>query len=176
MEVHMQKDALVLLAKYNKAANEKMDTVIKTLSSQEWEKELGGFFKTIRATCSHIYVCDFNYLKRFSKLRDFAVLKDPFFDREPFSFTEILFADKGEYLEKRPDLNARLLAFTEELGDDDLGKILKYTDPRGNQLERNFGGLIMHNFNHDTHHRGAISLYLELLGKDNDFNSLAAIP
>ena len=171
----MQKDSMVLLAKYNKAANEKMDAVIKTLSPLEWDKNLGGYFKSVRGNCSHIYVCDFNYLKRFSNLRDFAILKEPFFDRDPFPFTETLFADMGEYLAKRPELDAKLIAFADELRDEDLGAVLKYTDPKGRLVERNFGGLIMHNFNHDTHHRGMISLYLELLGKDNDFNSLAAV-
>jgi uncharacterized damage-inducible protein DinB len=28
-------------------------------------------------------------------------------------------------------------------------------------------------FNHETHHRGMISLYLEMLGRENDFNSIA---
>ena len=171
----MQKDSIVLLAKYNKTANEKMDAVIRTLSAEEWDKPLGGYFKSVRGSCSHIYLCDFNYMKRFSNLRDFAVFKDPFFNRDPYPVSETLFPDLGDYLKKRSELDAKLLAFAEEIRNEDLGEILKYTDPRGNRIERNFGGLIMHNFNHDTHHRGAISLYLELLGKDNDFNSLAAV-
>jgi uncharacterized damage-inducible protein DinB len=164
MEEAMQKDTLVLLAKYNKLANEKMDAVIKTLSPQEWDKPLGGFFKSVRGNCSHIYACDFNYLKRFSNLRAFAVFKDAFFGRDPYPHGETLFADMGEYLAKRPELDAQLAAFADELQDEDLGKILKYTTPRGDPVEKNFGGLVMHNFNHDTHHRGMISLYLELLG------------
>ena len=171
----MQKDSVVLLAKYNKTANEKMNAVIKTLSAEEWEKPLGGYFKSVRGSCSHLYVCDFNYLKRFLKLRDFALSKDSFFNRDPYQNTEILFPDMGEYLAKRPELDAKLTAFVDEIKDEDLGTILKYTDPRGRLIERNFGGLVMHNFNHDTHHRGMLSLYLELLGKDNDFNSLASV-
>ena len=171
----MQKDTLVLLAKYNKTANEKMDAVIKTLSPSEWDKPLGGFFKSLRGVCSHIYVCDFNYCKRFSSLRDFTVFKESFFNRDPYSFSETLFADMGEYLKKRPEMDAKLSAFTGELRDDDMNSILKYKDSKGNPVEKGFGGLVMHNFNHDTHHRGMISIYLELLGKDNDFNSLAAV-
>ena len=172
----MQKDTLVLMAKYNKAANEKMDAVIKTISQAEWDKNLGGFFKTLRGICSHIYTCDFNYLKRFSNLRDFALFKDPFFGRDPYpSGSAPLFEDMGEYLKKRPELDAKLCAFADELRDEDLGKILKYTTPRGDIVEKNFGGLVLHNFNHDTHHRGGISIYLELLGKDNDFNSLSPV-
>jgi len=171
----MQKDTLVLLAKYNKTANEKMGAVIKTLSPEEWDKNIGGFFKSVRGTCSHLYICDFNYLKRFSALREFTVLKDPLFNRDPLPLSEMLFPDMADYLAKRPELDEKLSAFTAELRDEDMNAVLKYTDPRGNVHERNFGGTVMHSFNHDTHHRGALSLYLELLGKDNDFNSLAAV-
>ena len=173
MEENMQKETLVLLAKYNKIANEKMDAVIKTLSPGEWDKPLGGFFKSVRGACSHIYICDFNYCKRFSSLREFNIFKEPFFSRDPYPFSETIFADMGEYLVKRPEMDAKLTAFAAELRDGDMDSILKYKDSRGNPVEKVFGGLVMHNFNHDTHHRGMLSLYLELLGKDNDFNSLA---
>ena len=171
----MQKDIFVLWAKYNKAANEKMDELLKTLTPVEWDKPLGGFFKSVRGLCSHLYICDFNWLKRFSALRDFSVFKEPLFARAPYSFSEVLFGEMREYLEKRPILDEKIIAFVNELSDGDLGALLKYTDSHGNSYERIFGGLIMHSLNHDTHHRGMISLYLEMLGHENDFNSFAAI-
>jgi uncharacterized damage-inducible protein DinB len=171
----MQKETVTLLAKYNKAANEAMNGVIRTLSPGEWEKPLGGYFASVRSLCSHLYICDFNWLKRYSALREFGALKDPFFSREPYSFKEELFKDMGEYLARRPDLDDRIIAFGDEITDSDLGKPLKYGDSSGRQYERNFGGLILHCFNHDTHHRGMISVYLEMLGKANDFNSVSQV-
>jgi hypothetical protein len=38
----MYKDAANLFAAYNKMVNETMDGIIKTLSPQEWDKDLGG--------------------------------------------------------------------------------------------------------------------------------------
>jgi uncharacterized damage-inducible protein DinB len=171
----MQKDTIALLTKYNKAANEAMDGFIKTLDGAEWEKNLGGYFSSVRGLCSHLYVCDFNWLKRYSRLRDFALFKDPFFGRDPYPFKEVLFADKAEYLAKRPELDEKWIAFAGEVTDGDLAASLKYADSSGRQYDRNFGGLILHCLNHDTHHRGMISFCLEMLGKDNDFNSLARV-
>jgi len=171
----MQKDISVLFAKYNKVANQKMDEVIKTLSKEEWEKNLGGFFKSVRGLCSHLYICDFNWLKRFSRLREFGVFKEAFFAREPYSFKEVLFADMSEYLTNRPILDEKIIAFIDEVNDKDLNSILKYTDSEGNLYEKNFGGLVTHSFNHDTHHRGMVSLYLEMLGRENDFGSFNAV-
>ena len=168
----MQKDVVTLYMKYNKMANDGMDNIIKTLSKAEWEKPLGGYFPSVRSLCSHIYVCDFNYLRRFKNVRSFKTLDNPFFDKE-YSFQETLFEDMGEYLAKRPDMDSKMSAFADEVTDADMGSILKYNDSHGNPIERNFGGIIVHFLNHGTHHRGMVSVYLEMLGKENDFNSLA---
>jgi len=171
----MQKDILVLFAKYNKVANQKMDEVIKTISKEEWDKDLGGFFKSVRGLCSHLYICDFNWLKRFSRLRDFNVFKEALFARDPYSFKEVLFADMAEYFTSRSLLDEKIIAFIDEVNDKDLNSALKYSDSSGNSYEKNFGGLVMHSFNHDTHHRGMISLYLEMLDRKNDFASFNAV-
>jgi len=170
----MDKDILALFAKYNKAVNEKMNGIIKTLSPEEWAKDLGGYFESVRGLCSHLYICDFNWLKRFSKLRDFAVFREGLFSHEPYSFKEELFEDMGEYLAMRPVLDEKIIDFANEINEDDINSLLKYTDSHGTPYEKNFGALVMHCFNHDTHHRGMISLYLEMLGRENDFASLSA--
>ena len=171
----MQKDTFVLWAKYNKAVNEKMDAVIKTLSPDEWDKNLGGYFKSVRGLCSHLYIGDFNWLMRFSKLREFPVFKDAFFNRELYSFSEVLFGDMKDYLAKRPPLDDKILAFANELDDGDMNTPLKYSDSRGNSHEKIFGGLMMQSFNHDTFHRGMVSLYLEMLGRENDFSNFGVV-
>ena len=168
----MQKEVITLLVNYNKSVNETMNGIIKTLSQAEWEKPLGGYYPSVRRLCSHIYSSDFNWLKRFKKIRPFAALDDGFFDKDFYTPKETLFEDMGEYLAKRPDLDSRMIAFSNELTASDMGSILKYTDPHGNYFERNFGGCILHFLNHETHHRGMISMDLEMLGRENDFCSL----
>jgi uncharacterized damage-inducible protein DinB len=171
----MQKETFVLWARYNKVVNEKMDAIIKTLSPAEWDKDLGGYFHSVRGLCSHLYICDFNWLTRFSKLRDFVLFRDAFFAREPYPFSEVLFEDMNKYLAERPVLDEKIITFVEELNEADIHSILKYKDSSGNPHELPFGGLIMHSFNHDTHHRGMISLYLEMLGRENDFSFFGAV-
>ncbi|AEF82431.1 DinB family protein [Leadbettera azotonutricia] len=171
----MQKDTFTLLAKYNKAANKAMDNIIKTLNADEWGKNLGGYFESVRGLCSHLYICDFNWLKRFSKLRSFSALGAPIFSRDPYSFKETLFEDINEYLAKRPELDEKIVAFIDETSETDLSANLKYTDSSGTAYERNFSGLLLHFLNHDTHHRGMISVYLEILGHENDFNGIGQV-
>ncbi|MDR2134219.1 MAG: DinB family protein [Treponema sp.] len=166
----MQKDTIVLFVRYNKLANKAMNEIIKTLSPQEWNKPLGGYFPSVRGLCSHLYISDFNWLKRFRNLREFSTLKDPFFDRG-YAFKDLLFEDMGEYFSGRSQLDDRLTAFAAEITDEDLTASFRFTDSSGKSLERNFGGACLQFLNHETHHRGMISLYLELLGRENDFSS-----
>jgi uncharacterized damage-inducible protein DinB len=173
-EACMDKKTVLLLAAYQQAADAKMDEVIKTLTPEEWDRDLGGFFKSIHAMCSHLYVSDFNLLKgRYFKVREFKLAGDNFFAPE-YSFRDVLFPAKEEYLAARPELDKKIAAFSEQLTEADFSLVMKYTDYKGNPKEKEFGGAILHGFNHATHHRGMVSVYLEILGKANDFNSLMA--
>ena len=62
------------------------------------------------------------------------------------------------------------IEFVNELKEEDLGKYLKFTNSKGIEMERRMKSLITHVFNHETHHRGMISLYLEMLGKENSYS------
>ena len=75
----------------------------------------------------------------------------------------------------RSGLDSIIVSFADEITGDDLGTSLHYRNWKGEEQNRNVGGLIMHVFNHQTHHRGMVSLYLDLLGIENDFSNLAAL-
>jgi uncharacterized damage-inducible protein DinB len=174
----MQTDSLRILAAYNQEANAKMNGIIKTLNTEEWERSLGAYFPSVRSLCSHTYIADLNWLKRFSRSAcragTFAVFKDPLFSRN-YSFKDLLFPGPEEYLESRPVLDRLLTDFVNELEDGDMAGDLSYESSAGERFTKNSGGLLLHVFNHQTHHRGMISLYLEILGRANDFNSLSAV-
>lgn len=170
----MDTGTVELLAKYNAAANAEMDALIEKLSPAQWEKEFKGYFSSIKSMCNHIYIGDFNWLKRFSRLRAFSYASDPLFARD-IAFTESVIGAVPDYLAKRRTLDALIRRFAEEAEQDDLERDLVYFDSRGAEYRRNFGGLVLHMFNHQTHHRGMISLYLEEQGIPNDFSNLCGI-
>jgi uncharacterized damage-inducible protein DinB len=161
-----------LLAAYNKAANEKMNTIILGLDEAKWTREFSGYFKSIKSLCNHLYVTDFVYMKRFSGLRSFKYMENAYFAKT-LEFGTNYLGDVRDYDAKRRELDAWLVKFVDELGEADFAATLSYKDSGGNPHKRNFGGLVVHMFNHDTHHRGMVSLYLENLGIENDFNSLS---
>ncbi|MDR0623357.1 MAG: DinB family protein [Treponema sp.] len=170
----MTRDVFVVLAKYNREVNEKMNGFIRDLSDEEWNREFKGYFPSIRSLCSHLYISDFNWLKRFGGVKEYRALKDPVFD-ETLNYGMTLFPGREEYFAQRPALDEKLIGLISETEDEDLSKILKYTDSRGAAVEKKFQAPLLQMFNHQTHHRGMISLYLEFLGRANDFSVIMAL-
>jgi len=56
--------------------------------------------------------------------------------------------------------------FADELTDSVLSTSLTYTNTKGERFSKNFGHLVQHFFNHQTHHRGQISTLLNQAGID----------
>jgi uncharacterized damage-inducible protein DinB len=160
-----------LLADYNKKTNEEMNRLIERLSPEQWDREFGGHFGSIHALCSHLYIADFNWLKRFRNLREFDYLNHDSF-RIELGWTSSPFVGQADYLAKRSSLDLRFLELVSEISDEDFGKTLVFKTSKGIEQKRNFGGTILHVFNHQTHHRGMISLYLDSLGIENDYSNL----
>ena len=65
--------------------------------------------------------------------------------------------------------------FVNEVKIEDIEKELKFTDSHGKEHKKNFGGLVLHMFNHETHHKGMISIYLEEMGIANNYSNLMEI-
>ena len=162
---------LKLFAEYNRKTNSDMDAIIRKLQAHQWNQEFKGYFSSIKSLCNHIYLADFNWLKRFSKLRKFSYIDNSLFNQE-LGFGSVVFETIEEYLDKRKVLDAQIIEFVNGIAHDDLDKYLEYTDSHGKAHRRLFGGLVLHCFNHQTHHRGMISIYLENMGISNDYSNL----
>jgi uncharacterized damage-inducible protein DinB len=160
-----------LLANYNKIANELMNNEIKNISEKEWNKNFPGYYKSVHELCSHIYISDFIWLKRFKSLCGFETLNKEIFEKN-YNFTETVFSNINEYISARTEVDDIMIDFINGITADDLELMIKYTNYQGIVLEKRMDGLLIHLFNHETHHRGMISLYLEMLGKANDYNNI----
>jgi uncharacterized damage-inducible protein DinB len=160
-----------LLALYNRTANQKMDGIIRNLSEAQWKREFAGYFKTIQQLSSHVYISDYNWLKRFGQFRGFQFTKDPLFDRD-LTYGTLPFDDIADYILKREELDKKLIMLMDELTESDLEKTISFKNMKGETVGKNVGGSILHIFNHQTHHRGMISIYLDMMQIDNDFSGL----
>ena len=165
-------DTVKLMARYNAQANLDMNAVLAPLSAEEWTKERGGFYPSFHALTAHIYSADSAWLGRFRGLRPFRALQASVFDFPPTPGVPA-FDTFAAYLQKRAELDQIAIAFSEEVTDADLGAELDYRNFRGDPFTKSFGGLVVHMFNHATHHRGMIALYLDQMGVKNDYSNLS---
>jgi len=166
-------DTPQFLAKYNALANIEMNKVLALLAPGDWSRDLNGFYSSFRSLLGHLYTADIAWLIRFTNVRPFQALKGGPFDFPPAP-GQVPFDTFAEYLERRATLDSIITAFVEELTDADLAKNVSYRNFRGDDLTKNFGGLVLHLFNHQTHHRGMVALYLDQLDVPNDFNSISS--
>ena len=170
----MDTKTVKLLAEYNQKTNEKMNRFIEAISPAQWDQNFGGYYPSIHALCNHVYIADLNWLKRFGNLREFVYLKDEVFQRQ-LSPASSAFESQQEYFVRRSDLDLRFMAFASELSEEDLGKTLAFKSYNGLDQQRNFGGVVLHVFNHQTHPRGMISVYLDSMGVENDYSNLIVL-
>ena len=69
----------------------------------------------------------------------------------------------------QPELVAAVAAFaelTQDLSDADLDSVLSYRNTRGTTFRREVYPLLIHLFNHQTHHRGQATTLLTQAGVD----------
>jgi uncharacterized damage-inducible protein DinB len=160
----MAENVFKLLVKYNRETNQDMNNIIRTLTDEEWNRQFSGYYKSVHELCSHIFIWDYIWLKRLKTAGNFSSLDDSYFKRE-YDYRELLFETIDEYAAKRAELDGILTDFVNEVTADDLTKEARWTGA-GERVEI----ILIHLSNHQTHHRGMISLYLESLGRENDYS------
>jgi uncharacterized damage-inducible protein DinB len=165
------KNIFKLLVKYNKEVNEKMNKIIETLSKEEWDKQFSGYYKSIHELCSHIFGGDRRWLLRFITLGEFKSITGSIFNEE-HQTNKLLFENIGEYTAERILMDEILIDFVNELSEEDLNREMKWVNSKGKECIHTLGTGLLHLSHHQTHHRGMISLYLEFLGKENDYSNL----
>ena len=160
------------LARYNQRLNQQVLTAAASLSHEKLIQDRCAFFKSILGTLNHILVGDLLWLRRFylhhgPNNQTFSHLKA--LDNYPAveSLNQILFDDFEEFKTARIEVDAIISNWThEQLSETDLESGFTYTNMKGEASTKNFGEVLSHIFNHQTHHRGQASTLLSQAGVD----------
>jgi uncharacterized damage-inducible protein DinB len=168
-------DHLESLATYNQWMNTKVYQAAGQLSATDLAKDRGAFFGSIVGTLNHLLVADTIWLKRFathpsclSTLREVADLQSP------TSLDQMLFEDLDGLSGQRFWLDRLIIDWTAQLSDADLDFVLSYHDTKGTPASKRYSSLMLHFFNHQTHHRGQVSTLLSQAGVDIGVTDLLA--
>lgn len=162
------KEAVLLMAKYNKFADEGLIEALKRAGVGKFSHNLGTYFGTIAATISHlvsgnVMFCD-KYFKHYSHKEISCSDIVGFVDSEGLKHEILSDLDKLENCILRVD--DKFIEIIENTHDFDcIGRI----EFPGIVFEKPRHQLLLGVLNHATHHRGELSGMLDILGVENDF-------
>ena len=161
------KSYFTLMAEYNQWMNESVYATASQLSHEQLSADTGAFFGSILGTLNHILVANIIWLKRFACHEErFEALESLESKPVPEKLDTILHNDLAALKTERIYLDDIIIQFTQELTEQSLSTALTYRNTKGVKYTKNFGHLLQHFFNHQTHHRGQVSTLLSQQGMD----------
>jgi len=167
---------LRLLSRYNQWMNGKLYTTAAQLPADELARDSGAFFGSQLCTLNHIMVADIIWLQRFAEHPgQHPALNDIRAMPKPQSLAQTLLNDFTALSEERRKLDATIISWCEQLDASDLNHKLAYRNMKGEASVKNFASLMLHFFNHQTHHRGQATTLLSQQGLDIGVTDLLAL-
>jgi len=155
-----------LMARYNQWMNERLYKVCASIPDEDRKNDMGAFFKSIHGTLNHLLYGDKAWMGRFTS--------------EPFHVTTIgqnLYQDFDQLWAERKATDQQIIDWVPTLKADWLNADFEYTsnvDGKTRVLET--WVLVMHMFNHQTHHRGQVSTLIKQLGYEPGITDMPWLP
>jgi uncharacterized damage-inducible protein DinB len=156
----------LLMARYNAWMNAQLYAAAARLPEGEAAADKGAFFGSVIGTLNHIVVADTIWLKRFcAHPAGFTALDPVRALDKPASLRTQVASDLAPLREHRAMLDGVIAAWAAELREADFDEVLHYTNSVGPNSKK-FGSVVLHFFNHQTHHRGQATTLLSQAGID----------
>lgn len=145
-----------LMARYNRWQNENLYGAADALPDEARRADLGAFFGSVHATLSHLAWGDGTWMSRFAGRRP---------PPGRIADSPSLYADWEALKAERRSLDADILSWAERVEDGWLaGDLTWFSGAAGREVTRPVGALVVHFFNHQTHHRGQVHALLTRSG------------
>jgi uncharacterized damage-inducible protein DinB len=148
----MGNDYFRQLAAYNRWANARLYAAALDLSEQAYRLHIGVFFGSLHGTLNHLLLTDRLWLKRLTGEGD-----------QPNRLDAILHEVRTELARARIAEDNRLIAVIKNYDDAALTDLHGYKTTSGMPQSQVLGDILLHLFNHQTHHRGQAHACLSIL-------------
>jgi uncharacterized damage-inducible protein DinB len=137
---------------YHYWARDRLFEAIAALTPEQYTRDLGSSFKSVRETLTHIYAAEWAWYERWQGRSPTALLAA---DR---------FADSAALARAWAEHEKQMRAFVDDLGDADVDRIISYTLLSGHAGASPIWQMVQHIVNHASYHRGQITTMLRQLG------------
>lgn len=165
-----------LLADYNLWMNRKLYAAASGLSAAALAQPRGAFFGSILGTLNHLVVADTLWLKRFAGHPAHATgLQSLHSIETPAALDAMPFTDWSPLERHRQWLDALIVSWVQSTPEPAWSQPLAYANTRGQVFNKPMDLLMLHFFNHQTHHRGQTTTLLSQAGIDVGETDLRAL-
>ena len=160
-------------AKYNGSVNQSILELLRPLKKEQIMMETKAYYPSIFETLFHIFSGDLTWLRRYRDvLKENKPLSSEAVSLEVKNLRKELESDYTKLFQYRNQLDDVIRQFVNEMDESKLNAIVRYKNLKGEEIEKELWKTLLHWFNHQTHHRGQISVLLDLIGVDHDYSSL----
>jgi uncharacterized damage-inducible protein DinB len=157
----MNKEDIVLLYEYDRWANARVIQSLEALTVEQFTRDLGGSFRSVRDTMLHILAGQWTWLTFWkAPAQDDALLADLRTRRQNL-FSPEAFSDLDAVGRKWTEVEREQLEFVNSVTTESLQKMLPARNTR-----ISLAHLMQHVANHSTYHRGQVSLMMRQLGTE----------
>ena len=148
----MSPEEIRQLYDYNSWANRRSLGAAEKLNVEQFTRQMGSSFSSVRDTLAHIYGAEWVWLERFQR-------------RSPSALPSInQFSDVQTLRETWLELEERMLSFVSGITQTDLDRILEYKTFKFGIYSNPLWQSMLHVINHGTYHRGQVTTMLRQLG------------
>ena len=140
------------LLEYHYWARDRLLEAIEPLTSEQFTKDLGSSFKSVRDTVAHVHAAEWAWHSRWRGVSPTELLPH---DR---------FADVASARAAWADLETQVRAFVDDLGEAGVTKVFDYKLLSGAEGSSPFWQMFQHVVNHASYHRGQVTTMLRQLG------------
>lgn len=156
------------MARYNLWQNENLLSAADALTASERQKERGSFFGSIQKTFSHIFWADLMWMSRFENTPA---------PGGGISGSTDLITSWQQFGTDRKALDERILHWAHGIEPEWFeGDLIWFSGAAGRDVTRPKRMVVIHLFNHQTHHRGQIHGMLTAAGAKPAETDIPFIP
>jgi uncharacterized damage-inducible protein DinB len=159
----MMKPQFEMLAAYNTWVNARLYEAVAKLPDVEYRRDRGAFFGSLHGTLNHLLLGDIIWMHRFTGEGE-----------EPGKLDDTLHEDFASLRAARCREDMRIETYVRGLDEQRLRNTITYRTTRNpTTIEQELAPLLIHFFNHQTHHRGqAHCLLTAICGEAPSFDLL----
>jgi uncharacterized damage-inducible protein DinB len=157
----MTKDDIQLLYEYDRWANNTVLQAVSTLSAEEFTRDVGGSFPSVRDTLVHIVGCEWSWLACWKEPSPGSAFVTGIWTRHNDLFNPNTFPDFAAVQLKWAEVEREQVEFVNRVTNESLRRMLAVRE-----TQISLAHLMQHLANHSTYHRGQVALMMRQLAAE----------